>query len=65
MNCLVKDAIEETIEGKRDEEKDVSNYWMTLRKKRYWNLKQKALDRTLSRTGFGTGCGPFARYPTF
>ena len=27
----------------------------------YWKLKVEALDHTLWRTGFGTGCGPVVR----
>jgi hypothetical protein len=30
-------------------------------KKRYWKLKEEALDRTLWRTRFGRGCGPVVR----
>jgi hypothetical protein len=29
-------------------------------KRRYWNLKEEALDRSLRRTGFGRGCGSAA-----
>jgi hypothetical protein len=30
-------------------------------KKRYWKLKEEALDRTLWRARFGRGCGPVVR----
>jgi hypothetical protein len=30
-------------------------------KRRYWELKEEALDRTLWRTRFGRGYGPFVR----
>jgi hypothetical protein len=30
-------------------------------KRRYWKLKEEALDRTLWRTGFGRGYGPVVR----
>jgi hypothetical protein len=30
-------------------------------KKRYWKLKEEALDHTLWRTGFGRGYGPVVR----
>jgi hypothetical protein len=33
-------------------------------KKRYWKLKEEALDHTLWRTGFGRGCGPVVRQTT-
>jgi hypothetical protein len=46
-------------------EEDVSSYWMTLRKKRrYWNLKEEALDCTLWRTRFGRGYGPVVKQTT-
>ena len=33
-----------------------------LKEKRgYWKLKEKALDRTVWRTGFGRGCEPVVR----
>jgi hypothetical protein len=33
-------------------------------KRRYWKLKEEALDRTLWRTGFGKGYGPVVRQTT-
>ena len=30
-------------------------------KGKYWKLKEEALDRTLQKTGFGTGCRPVVR----
>jgi hypothetical protein len=33
-------------------------------KKRYWKLKEEALDRTLWRTRFGRGYGPVVRQTT-
>jgi ribosomal protein L33 len=32
-NCLLKHAIERRIKETKNEEEDVSNYWMTLRKR--------------------------------
>jgi hypothetical protein len=32
-NCLLKRVLEGKIEVKRDEEEDVSSYWMALRKR--------------------------------
>jgi hypothetical protein len=32
--------------------------------RRYWNLKEKALDRSLWRTGFGRGYGTVVRQTT-
>jgi hypothetical protein len=52
-NCLLKHVIEEkikkiNIKNDKNEEEDVSSYWMTFNEgRRYWNLKQKALDRPL------------------
>jgi hypothetical protein len=33
-------------------------------KRRYWKLKEEALDRTLLRTRFGRGYGPVVRQNT-
>jgi hypothetical protein len=33
-------------------------------KRRYWKLKEEALDRTLWRTRFGRGYGPVVRQTT-
>ena len=30
--------------------------------RKYWKLKEEALDRTLWRTRFGRGCGPVVRH---
>jgi len=30
--------------------------------RRYWKLKEEALDRTVWEAGFGRGCGPVARH---
>jgi len=32
-NCFVRQVIEGKMEEKKDEEEDVSRYWMTLRKR--------------------------------
>jgi hypothetical protein len=32
-NCLLKHVIEGKIEGREDEEEDVTSYWMTSRKR--------------------------------
>jgi len=52
-NCLIKEAAEGKAEGNRtvteeDNESVSSNC----------KLKEEALDRSLWRTGFGSGCGP-------
>jgi hypothetical protein len=68
-NCLLKQAIEGKLEGRRE---------MTGRrgirrkqllddlkeKRRYWKLKEEALDRTLWRSCFGRGYGPVVRNTT-
>jgi hypothetical protein len=33
-------------------------------KRRYWKLKEEALDRTMCRTSFGRGSGPLVRQTT-
>jgi hypothetical protein len=63
-NCLLKHVIEGKIEGRwklrKDEEEGISSYWM----RRYWKLKEEALDRTLLKTHFGRGYGPVVRQTT-
>jgi hypothetical protein len=68
-NCLLKHAIEGKLEGRIE---------MTGRRgrrskqllddikwnKRYWKLKEEALDCTLWRTRFGRGYGPVVRQTT-
>jgi len=50
----------ERQKGRENEQEDVGSYLMTLRKTRYWKLNDKALDRTLWRTRFGTTYRPVA-----
>jgi hypothetical protein len=68
-NCLLKHVIEGKLEGRIE---------MTGRRgrrrkqllddlkenKRYWKLKEEALDPTLWRTRFGRGYGPVVRQTT-
>jgi hypothetical protein len=65
-NCLLKHVIEGKLEGRievmgirgrrrkqlLDDRKE---------KRRYWKLKEEAIDRTLCRTRFGRGYGPVVR----
>ena len=45
-----------------DEEEDVSSYGKMLKEtRRYCKLKVEAIDRTVWRTGFGTGCRSVVR----
>jgi hypothetical protein len=68
-NCLLKHVIEGKLErrievtvrrGRRRKQllADLKE------KRRYWKLKQEALDRTLWRTRFGRGYGPIVRQTT-
>jgi hypothetical protein len=64
-NCLLKHVIEGRIEmtGRRGRRRkhlldDLNE------KRRYWKLKEEALDRTLWRTRFGRGYGPVVRQAT-
>jgi hypothetical protein len=65
-NCLLKHVIEGTLEGRIE----VTGRRGRRRKqlldalkenRRYWKLKEEALDRTLWRTRFGRGYGPVVR----
>jgi hypothetical protein len=63
-NCLLNHAIEVILEewiemtGRRRKQllDDLKE------KRRYWKLKEEALDRTLWRTRFGRGYGPVVRH---
>jgi hypothetical protein len=66
MNCPLKHAIEQKIEGR----KEVKGRRGIRRKqlldelketRGYWKLKEEALNRTMWRTRFGRGCGPVLR----
>jgi hypothetical protein len=68
-NCLLKHVIEGKLEGR------IEMKWRRGRrrkqllddlkeKRRYWKLKEEALDRTLWRTRFGRGYGPVVRQTT-
>jgi hypothetical protein len=68
-NCLLKHVIEGKLEGRiemtgrrgRRRKQLLDNL---KEKKRYWKLKEEALERTLWRTGFGRGYGPVVRQTT-
>jgi hypothetical protein len=51
------------IEGKRRRGRIIKQLLDDLtEKRRSWNLKAEALDRTFWRNGFGRGDGPVARH---
>jgi len=53
------------IEGKKERGKRRKQLLVDLKgTRRYWNLKEEALDRTLLRTCFGRDYGPFAKQTT-
>jgi hypothetical protein len=61
-NCVLKHSIEGRIEvtgrqrrRRKEQLDDVKE------NRRYWSLKEEALDRTVWRTRFGRGYGPVAR----
>jgi hypothetical protein len=68
-NCLLKHV----IEGKLEERTEMTGRRGRRRKqllddlkekKRYWKLKEEAIDRTVWRTHFGRGYGPVVRQTT-
>jgi hypothetical protein len=68
-NCLLKHVIEGKLEGRIE----MTGRWRRRRKqllddvkekRRYWKLKEEALDRTMWRTRFGRGYGPVVRQTT-
>jgi hypothetical protein len=64
-NCLLKHVIEGKIEEKIEVLGRHKQLLDVLKETRgYWKLKEEALDRTVWRTGFGSGCGPVVRQDT-
>jgi hypothetical protein len=65
-SCLLKHVIEGQLEGRIEmmgkQGRRRKQLLDCLReKRRYWKLKEEALDRTLWRTRFGRGYGPVIR----
>jgi hypothetical protein len=65
-NCLLKHGIEGMVEGRIEMTGRQGRRRKQLlddlnRKRRYWKLKERALDRSLLRTRFGRGYGPVVR----
>jgi hypothetical protein len=65
-NCLLKHVIEGKLEGRIEitgrRERRCKQLLDDLKeKRRYWKLKEEALDRTMWRTRFGRGYGPVIR----
>jgi hypothetical protein len=65
-NCLLKHVIEGKLEGRTETtgRRCKQLLMMTLRKRGYWKLKEKALDRTLWRTRIGRDYRPVVRQTT-
>jgi hypothetical protein len=65
-NCLLKHVIEGKLEGRMEMTGRRGRRRKQLlddlkEKRRYWKLKEEALDRTLWRTRFGRGYGTVVR----
>jgi hypothetical protein len=68
-NCLQKHVIEGKLEGRIELTGRRGRRRKQLlddlkEKKRYWKLKEEALDRTLGRSRFGRGYEPVVRQTT-
>jgi hypothetical protein len=68
-NCLVKHVIEGKLEGRLEMTGRRGRRRKQLlddlkEKRRYWKLKEEAVDRSLWRTCFGRGYGPVVRQTT-
>jgi hypothetical protein len=69
-NCLVKHVTEGKLEGRtemtgrRGRRRKQLLDDLKEKKKRYWKLKEEALDRTTWRSRFGRGYGPVVRQTT-
>jgi hypothetical protein len=69
INCLLKHVIEGKLEGRTEMTRRRGRRRKQLRddlkeKRRYWKLKEEALDRTLWRTRVERGYGPVIRQTT-
>jgi hypothetical protein len=65
-NCLLKYVIEGKLEGRIEMTGRRGRRRKQLlddlkEKRKYWKLKEEALDRTVWRTRFGSGYGPVLR----
>jgi len=62
-NCLSRHVIEGKIKGRTEVRGRRRNHLLEDFKetKKYWGMKEEALDRTLCRTRFGRGYGPVIR----
>jgi hypothetical protein len=49
---------------KEDKKKDISSYWITKETRRYWKLKEEALDHTVRKTHSGKGYRPVVKQTT-
>ena len=59
---LLKHVIEERIERMGRRKRRLKQLLVDLKEKRkYWNLKDRSIDRTVLRTRLGRGCEPVAR----
>jgi hypothetical protein len=68
-NCLLKHVIEGKLEGRTEMTGRRGRRRKQLlddlkKKRRYWKLKEQALDRTVWRTRFGRDYGPVVRQTT-
>ena len=68
-NCLLKHVTDEKIEGgikvKGRHRRRLKQLLDNLKETSgYWKLKEEALNRTVWRTTFGRGHGPFVRQTT-
>jgi hypothetical protein len=65
VGTTFKHFLERMIEGKKEGGKRRKQLLDDLKgTRRYWNLKEEALDRTLWRTCYGRGYGPVAKQTT-
>jgi hypothetical protein len=68
-NCLLKHVIEGKVEGRIEMTRRRGRRRKQLlddlkENRRYWKLKEEALDRTMRRTRFGRGYGTVVRETT-
>jgi hypothetical protein len=73
FSCLYRGLLKHVIEGKLEGRIEMTGIRGRRRKqllddlkekRRYWKLKEEAVDRTVWRTRFGRGYGPVVRQTT-
>jgi hypothetical protein len=64
-NCFLRHVIEGKTDGTEKWQRSRKQLLDDMEMRKYWTLKEEALDRTVWRTRFGSGCEPVVRQTTW